>query len=82
MKYGFIQAHAYEHRGTRLCQVLQVSRSGFYAWQRRPENHGAQANRALIVALRRSFQSPVFFFELTESPQFSHAQWAYFVLHA
>lgn len=35
-----------------------------------------------IVALRRSFQSPVFFFELTESPQFSHAQWAYFIFHA
>ncbi len=38
MKYQFIQAQQREFRVTRLCQVLQVSRSGFYAWQRRPES--------------------------------------------
>ncbi len=52
MKYAFIQAHTHEHRVTRLCRVLQVSRSGFYAWQRRPESARAQRNRALIDRMR------------------------------
>lgn len=56
MKYGFIQAHAHEHRVTRLCRVLQVSRSGFYAWQGRPESRRAQRNRDLIGRMRTLHQ--------------------------
>ena len=51
MKYAFLQTHAHEHRVTRLCRVLQVSRSGFYAWQGRPESPRAQANRALVARM-------------------------------
>ncbi len=33
MKYQFMQAHQQEFCVTRMCHLLQVSRSGFYAWQ-------------------------------------------------
>ena len=52
MKYGFIQAHQQEFRLTRMCGVLQVSRSGFYAWQRRGMSARTQANLTLIDRMR------------------------------
>ena len=52
MKYAFIAAHRQEFRLTRLCQVLQVSRSGFYAWQGRPESPRAQQNRVLLARMQ------------------------------
>lgn len=52
MKYAFIHAHREEFRITRLCQVLQVSRSGFYAWQGRPESRRAQENRVLLARMQ------------------------------
>src|SRR4029079_13391259 len=33
VRYRFMQAHQREFRVTRMSQVLQVSRSGVYAWQ-------------------------------------------------
>jgi transposase InsO family protein len=56
VKYGFIDAHQQEFRVTRMCHALQVSRSGFYAWQRRPESARTQANRALLDRMRRLHQ--------------------------
>jgi hypothetical protein len=35
MKYEFMAAHQWEHRIGRMCRVLEVSRSGYYAWQAR-----------------------------------------------
>lgn len=52
MKYGFIQRHQQEFRLTRLCRVLQVSRSGFYAWQRRQPSARTQSNQRLIERMR------------------------------
>ncbi len=39
-----------------MCQVLEVSVSGFYAWWRRPESQRAQANRALLSEIRMAHQ--------------------------
>jgi putative transposase len=39
-----------------MCRALQVSRSGFYAWQRRAESPRAQANRALLERMRTVHQ--------------------------
>ena len=47
-----MQAHQREFRVTRMSQVLQVSRSGFYAWQHQAASPRAQANEALIVRMR------------------------------
>ena len=35
-----------------LCSVLSVSRSGFYAWQQRPESPRAKADAALVLNIR------------------------------
>ena len=35
MKFRFIDAHRNEFRATRMCVLLRVSRSGFYAWRKR-----------------------------------------------
>jgi putative transposase len=37
-----------------LCRCLQVTRSGFYAWQRRPESAHARRDRQLRVLVRAS----------------------------
>ena len=52
MKYRFMQAHQREFCVTRMCQVLQVSRSGFYAWQHRAVSARTQANQALMERMR------------------------------
>ncbi len=52
MKYAFIQEHRQEFRVTWLCATLAVSRSGFYAWQRRPESRRAQQNRDLLAHMQ------------------------------
>ena len=38
-----------------MCQVLDVSASGYYAWCRRPESAHAQRDRQLTVLVRASF---------------------------
>jgi transposase InsO family protein len=53
MRYQFIRDHQAEHRLARLCAAMAVSRSGYYAWQRRPESRRARADRELLVAIQR-----------------------------
>lgn len=36
-----------------MCRVLEVSRSGYYAWRSRPESPRALANRQLVGEIRR-----------------------------
>ena len=38
-----------------LCRILKVSRSGFYAWQGRPESAHKQRDRELRVRIQASF---------------------------
>jgi transposase InsO family protein len=45
-----------EHPVTMLCRCLRVTRSGFYAWQRRPESTHARDDRRLKVLVRVSFE--------------------------
>lgn len=52
MKYEFIAAHAAEHSVARMCQVLQVSPSGYYAWCKRRPSRRAQANSTLLTEIR------------------------------
>lgn len=56
MKFGFIEQHRAEHEVRAMCQVLQVSTSGFYAWRKRPKSQREQTNEALVDEIRRFHQ--------------------------
>ena len=51
--YEFVHAERANHPVTRLCRLLGVSTSGFYAWQRRPRSARAAANQTLIETIRQ-----------------------------
>ncbi|HUK55920.1 MAG TPA: IS3 family transposase [Nitrospiria bacterium] len=53
MKHAFIEAHRSVHRVDHLCAAVGVSRSGYYAGRNRPESRRAQANRTLLLQIRR-----------------------------
>jgi transposase InsO family protein len=57
MKYTFIAAHAEQFCIQRMCRVLEVQRSGYYAWQRRSPSSRSQANQALLELIRREHQA-------------------------
>src|SRR5687768_15776487 len=54
VRFRFIAAEKASHSVTILCRCLQVARSGFYAWQRRPESAHARRDRHLRVLVRAS----------------------------
>ena len=55
MKFRFIAAEKAHHSLTLLCRCLRVTRSGFYAWQTRPESERAKRDRQLKVMVHASF---------------------------
>ena len=52
MKYAFIRQHRERHKLQSLSKVLQVSRSGYYAWLRRTPSSRIQANNELLEHIR------------------------------
>lgn len=52
MRYQFIQDHQNEFPVRRMCSVLGVSSSGYYAWQTRPVSPRVQANQKLLPEIR------------------------------
>ena len=56
MRYRFITAEKALYPVTLLCWLLQVSRSGYYAWCRRKESRRAAANRVLLAQIRSIHQ--------------------------
>jgi transposase InsO family protein len=55
VKFQFIAAEKAHHALGLLCRGLRVTRSGFYAWQGRPESARAKRDRQLKVLIRASF---------------------------
>lgn len=45
MRYGFIRAHQRQFRIVSMCRVLEVNRSGYYAWLRAPLSARAREGR-------------------------------------
>ncbi len=56
MKYQFIAEHAQQYRLRTLCRVLEVSRSGYYAWRQGPSSARQQANAELSRQIDRVHQ--------------------------
>lgn len=58
MIFGFIEAEKASFPINRMCRVLGVSQSGFFAWQERPAcrrsrallNSNAQLHRSIVLA--------------------------------
>ena len=57
MKYAFIAAHAGQFSIQRMCKVLRVGRSGYYAWTKSPPSARAQANQELLERIRDAYQA-------------------------
>jgi putative transposase len=55
VRFHFIATEKAHHTLNRLCRCLRVTRSGFYAWQKRPESAHRQRDRRLKVLIRASF---------------------------
>jgi putative transposase len=55
MKYAFMAEHKQEFSMKRMCRVLRVSRSGYYAWEKRPPSTCSEANESLLVEIRRVY---------------------------
>ena len=52
MKYRFISANREIFRVGRMCNVLSVSRSSYYAWLKRPESSRKRENRKLAAKIK------------------------------
>lgn len=74
MKYAFIREYRHVHEIRRLCEVLDVSASGYYDWVDRPESNRAMENRRLVTQIKchhqasqRIYGSPRIHRDLVES---------------
>ncbi|MGB6000643.1 MAG: hypothetical protein WBI00_09180 [Thermoanaerobaculia bacterium] len=52
MRFALIRRHAGEFSVAWMCQVLDVSLSGYYAWLRRPESQRSRDDRRLPIEIR------------------------------
>ena len=53
MVFRFIEVEKANHAVSTMCRVLEVSRSGYYAWSSRPPSERTVANSALVDEIRR-----------------------------
>lgn len=53
MRYECISRRRNQYPVKLMCKLLEVSRSGFYAWQGRPESQRAQDDRHLLQQIKR-----------------------------
>ena len=71
MRFAFIEEHRKPWPVGLMCKVLEVSRSGYYAWRKRPASPTAQRRRRLTAIIkavhvesRQNYGSPRIFQEL------------------
>lgn len=57
MRYQFIRSHEHQHGTKTLCKVLEVSRSGYYAWRDRAVSSRTKANQILAGSITEIFKS-------------------------
>jgi hypothetical protein len=52
-RFRFVSDHRHAYPVKRLCQLCEVSRSGFYAWLKRPPSARELADRALLLEIEQ-----------------------------
>lgn len=55
MRYQFVKDHGWRYPVERLCRLLSLSRSGYYAWVRRPWSGRRRENARLELEIRRLY---------------------------
>ena len=53
MRFRFIEDRRADYPVTIMCDVLEVSPAGYYAWRSRPESRRSAANRELVDDIKR-----------------------------
>lgn len=53
MRYAFIQAHQQEFATRNLCHMLNVQRSGYYAWLKQPKSAGQIEDERLLGLVKQ-----------------------------
>ena len=56
MKYTFMAANELQFQIKRMCRMLSVKRSGYYAWRKRAPSTREQANQALLELIAAEHQ--------------------------
>ncbi len=74
MRYQFITEQQEQFSLSALCRAMQVGRSGFYAWRKRPKSERQQQNEILAEQIRaaheesdQTYGSPRIYAELKEA---------------
>jgi len=57
MRYRFINAEKADNTASRLCDLFEVSRAGFYAWKQRPPSLRQREDKVLLAHIRSEFES-------------------------
>jgi putative transposase len=57
MRFAFVLAEEAAWPVSVMCEVLQVSRSGYYAWRGRPASARAVADQALVVEIKAAHKA-------------------------
>ncbi|WP_249039309.1 IS3 family transposase [Lysinibacillus mangiferihumi] len=53
--YNFIQQHRHDFRVAKMCEVLGVSRSGYYEWLNRPKSNQKERKEKLTSQIKRVY---------------------------
>jgi len=56
VKYAFIKTHRRQYALTRLCDMLEVSPSGYHDWLDRPESNRSRENKRLTAKIKTHHQ--------------------------
>lgn len=56
MRFAFIERHQNEFCIRRMCELLQVSTSGFYAWLDREPSPRQEENASLVVDIQKVYE--------------------------
>jgi len=57
MRYAYIREHCQEYSIKRMCQLLAVTRSGYYAWRPGKTSRREMANRALLEQIHAEYKN-------------------------